>query len=85
MEHDLMTVGQVAARLRCGQSTIWRWVAAGKFVEPIRINGVTRFDSRDVDSYLAEQRGTTRIVVRSSKSRVRNRPTKRRKPNGNEK
>ncbi len=46
----LITAREAAAILRVSERTIWRYVADGEFVEPIRFGHCTRFDQA---AYLA--------------------------------
>lgn len=46
---------QVAARYSVSRATIWRWVANGKFPEPIKLSeGCTRWRLSDVEAFEAE-------------------------------
>ncbi|WP_294925623.1 helix-turn-helix domain-containing protein [uncultured Paracoccus sp.] len=49
---ELLTVKELAARLRVAPSTIWRWAKDGK-IQPVRIAGSTRWPVSIIDDALA--------------------------------
>ena len=50
----------VAKSLAVAESSIWRWVAEGKFPKPIKLGErVTVWDLDDVEAFLAKQRAAT--------------------------
>ena len=59
--NQLMTITEVSATLRIGESTIWRKVKEGLFPEPIKLGGSTRWHGAEIEQYIvsltAEQRG----------------------------
>ncbi len=63
MSLQLLTVGQVAGLLGCGQSTIWRWRKEGKFPQPLAINGTTRWLLSDIEEFV-ENRGAVKAEVK---------------------
>ena len=49
---------QLAARYGTHRGTIWRWVQAGRFPEPVKLTpGCTRWKSSDVEAWEAEREG----------------------------
>lgn len=38
-----LTVNEVAGRYKVTKDCIWRWVRAGKFPAPVKLNGATRW------------------------------------------
>ena len=51
--NDLLTVKEVAKRLRVGVRTVWRWVAIGKLPEPMRFTSSTvRWKPEDIQTFL---------------------------------
>lgn len=53
---EQLSVPQVAERLGVEQSTVWRWIAAGK-IKPVRKLGhrITRVPASAVNRFLAER------------------------------
>jgi excisionase family DNA binding protein len=47
----LLTVPEVAERLRVAPNTVWRWLAAGRF-RVVRVGYVTRIRPADLDAFL---------------------------------
>jgi excisionase family DNA binding protein len=47
----LLTVPEVAERLRVAPNTVWRWLAAGRF-RVVRVGYVTRVRPQDLDAFL---------------------------------
>lgn len=52
---------EVAKRLGCGRSTLWRWVREGLFYKPLRIGGGSRWRESDVKAYF-EHREAERLT-----------------------
>ena len=52
----LMRVGKVSVLFDCSIPTIWRWTAAGKLPEPVRIGGVTGWQVGGLRKVLAGTR-----------------------------
>lgn len=50
--NELMTVADIAAELKLGNSSIWRKVKDGSFPKPIKIGGSTRWRRSDLDYFL---------------------------------
>lgn len=51
----LINITEVSHRTGLGKSTIWRRVAAGEFVRPIRVKpGITRWPESEIDSWINE-------------------------------
>jgi predicted DNA-binding transcriptional regulator AlpA len=54
-DEDLWDVGEVARRLDVGQKSIWRWLAAGRFPQPLRLTRHTvRWRAADVRRFAEE-------------------------------
>ena len=49
---NLLTIHDVARKLRVSTQTIWRWARAGKFPQPIGAEGATRWIDEDVDTWI---------------------------------
>ncbi len=49
-----LSVHSVAARYECHPSSVWRWVAQGKFPAPVHIGGMTRWLEAEVDAHDAQ-------------------------------
>lgn len=47
----LLTVKDVAARLQVKEKTIYAWASQGK-IPSVKINGVIRFDEREIERWL---------------------------------
>ncbi len=47
----LLTVPDVAERLRVAPNTVWRWLAAGRF-RVVRVGYVTRIRPEDLEAFL---------------------------------
>ena len=55
MDQILFTDRQVAASLNVAKSTIWRWVAEGRFPQPVRLAGkCTRWKRADIEQFVNE-------------------------------
>jgi len=52
---DLLTVNDVAKRMKLSTRSIWRLVDAGSIVSPIKIGGSIRWRSTDFNYWLASQ------------------------------
>jgi len=52
---DLLTVNDVAKRMKLSTRSIWRLVDAGSIVSPIKIGGSIRWRSTDFNNWLASQ------------------------------
>ena len=52
----LLTVREVAELLHLGERTIWKLSTTGELPSPIRIGRSRRWDRRDVEAWLAEDR-----------------------------
>ncbi len=52
MNQILLNDKEVAQLIGCGASTIWRWVKAGQFPQPIKICGVTRWRKSDIEQFI---------------------------------
>jgi excisionase family DNA binding protein len=42
MAQELHSVREVCRMLKVSRSTLWRWVASGRFPPPLRLSGQTR-------------------------------------------
>ena len=73
MEDRLLTVGEVAKYVGCGQSTIWRLLREGRFLEPKRIGGMTRWLLSELIEFVKSGVETASVSTRSSpkKDRIR--------------
>lgn len=45
------TVKEVAERYKVSPSTIWRWQRKGKFPKPKKFEGVTRWNTKMLETY----------------------------------
>ena len=60
MAQRVQRAAGVAKSLAVAESTIWRWVADGKFPKPIKLGErVTVWDLDEVDAFIAKQRKAT--------------------------
>ena len=58
MAHKVIRVAPLAKEIGVCQSTIWRWVAEGRFPKPYKIGErVTVWDVAAIEEYFAQQRG----------------------------
>lgn len=49
---QLATTPSVTGRYPVSATTIWRWVAAGKFPKPVKLGaGVTAWDTAELDAF----------------------------------
>ncbi len=56
MENKYLTVKQVAKGFEVHPNTIWRWVKAKKFPEPVVLNEqVTRWKASDIEAWEASK------------------------------
>jgi len=52
---DLLTVNDVARRLKVGTRTVWRWLALGQLPQPLRFSAVcVRWRLADIDRFIEE-------------------------------
>ena len=52
-ENDrLVSVRDTAAALGCSVATVWRGVANGTLPQPIRIGGMTRWSTAELDAFI---------------------------------
>ena len=49
----LLTYKDVTAIAQVTRKTIWKWEKEGKFPSPIKVNGVVRWRSSDIDDWVA--------------------------------
>ena len=52
---DLLTVNDVAKRMKLSTRSVWRLVEAGSIVSPIKIGGSIRWRSTDFNYWLASK------------------------------
>ena len=52
VDSKLLTINEVQMRLNCSRSTIYRWVSEGHFPGPIKLQGMSRWDEREVSIFL---------------------------------
>ena len=50
----LLTVPEVALRLRISQRSLWRLIANGQIVAPLRIGGLVRWREADIAEWLLQ-------------------------------
>ena len=48
----LVTARELATMLAIGERTLWRLLASGKLVEPVKIGGATRWRVEDVETWI---------------------------------
>ena len=60
----LMKDREVCERMRCGRSTLWRWVKDGDFPKPLKIGGMTRWKESVVEGVIdaAEAKANSEVV-----------------------
>lgn len=59
---ELLTIEEVAARLRVSVETV-RWLRQqGRFAPAIKVGRRLMWDARDVDAWLKAQRETTKVA-----------------------
>ena len=46
---------ELVKRYKVGRSTVWHWVEVGRFPEPVRLNGVTRWREVDIVKWEKDQ------------------------------
>lgn len=60
---DMLTIGDVASRLRVSERTIRNWVAEGLFIAPERVGRRSvRWRPADVDAWLASHAADGRVA-----------------------
>lgn len=60
MAQRVQRASGVARSLAVAESTIWRWVADGKFPKPIKLGErVTVWDMDEIEEFIAQQRAAT--------------------------
>jgi len=52
---ELLTVGEVAARLSCSTATVWRRLSNQQIPTALRIAGSTRWRSIDIDNFITQK------------------------------
>ena len=50
MQDELIRDEEVAKRLSCGKSTVWRWASEGIIPKPIKIGGASRWRRSEIDA-----------------------------------
>jgi excisionase family DNA binding protein len=50
---NFLTVAEVAALLKLGNSTVWRLVKRGSLPSPVKIGGATRWNESEVAIFIA--------------------------------
>lgn len=58
-DQSLYTVQNVCDIFKCGQSTIWRWVASGTFPKPLKIGGTSRWTHAAVAETISKAENRT--------------------------
>ena len=58
-----LSVHSVAARYGCHPCSVWRWVAKGKFPQPVKIGGITRWLEAEVDEHDARTEAQREAVA----------------------
>ena len=53
MQEELIRDEDVAKRLSCGKSTVWRWAAEGVIPKPIKIGGATRWLRSEIEATIS--------------------------------
>jgi len=53
-ERHLLTVKEVAARLRVGVRTVWRWTLTGQLPPPVRRGRIVRWKVTDIERFVRE-------------------------------
>ncbi|MEZ6069504.1 MAG: helix-turn-helix domain-containing protein [Pirellulales bacterium] len=48
----LITARELATMLAIGERTLWRLLASGKLVAPVKIGGATRWRVEDVEAWI---------------------------------
>ena len=84
MNDRLLTVGQVADIIGCGQSTVWRLLSKGQLPQPKRIGGMTRWLEADLytfirDSSVSKVERKTDQTSQAKRNRVKRRLSPRKK------
>lgn len=54
MQQELLTVADVATALSVSQRQVWKLIAAGRLVEPVRIARSVRFRRIDIQSWISQ-------------------------------
>lgn len=53
MDGKLLNAVDVAAVLRVGQRTLWRWRDSGRLPAPVKIGGCVRWRASDIEQWVA--------------------------------
>lgn len=53
----LISAAEMLPHLPIKRSTLWKWVADGRFVAPVKIGRLTRWRSEDVKNWLQQYTG----------------------------
>lgn len=53
-QRKFASVYDLAQRYDCHPSSVWRWVAQGKFPHPVKIGGMTRWLESEVSEHEAK-------------------------------
>ena len=67
---SLMTVKEMAARLQVKEKTIYAWASQGR-IPCVKVNGVIRFDAREIEQWLQKCHVSVGVPCRSSVSKRR--------------
>lgn len=61
LKDSFLTAKQLSNNLQKSKSTIYRWVKAGQFPKPIKINNSTLWKVSDVNHWITTQGGTNEL------------------------
>ncbi len=66
MTMSLLTVRDMAKRLRMKDKTVYTWASQGK-IPCLKINGVIRFDAREIEQWLQQCHMQVRVCLRPAR------------------
>lgn len=52
-QDELLTVGEVAKRLRIGQRTVYRWADRGRIPRPLKLGALVRWRQSEIEEWIA--------------------------------
>lgn len=52
LDEQLLTAKETRSILKCANSTLYRWIAAGIFPQPLHIGGMVRWKEDDISTFI---------------------------------
>ena len=56
IDSGYIRLSTLVQKIPVNKATIWRWVRDGKFVAPIKLNGILMWSTQEVDAWIQQQK-----------------------------